>query len=268
MFGKDGGDWDRESRGLIPRAAEALFAQIQEGQKNGSSARISVFVSFLEIYLEQVRDLGFLVQSGTGPSSPPTKDKRGGSAGASYAATDHTNLDIYEDPSGMTLVKDLTYIEVQSAADVLSLLKAGYALRQTAATGQNDVSSRSHTVFTISAVQYRDGGQQPITGRLHLVDLAGSERLDKSHSDGQRLTETKSINKSLVALGKVVMSLAAQGATGSGADGTDKAGHIPFRDSKLTRLLKDSLQVRSFDWTALTLRTFAPQILFQSSWPH
>ena len=245
MFGKDAGDWERDSRGLIPRAAEALFGKIAEGQKNGSSARISVFVSFLEIYLEQVRDLGYLVQVGGAPGSPPLgKDKRGGGAGAasSYAATDHTNLEIYEDPSGMTLVKDLTYIEVTSAADVLSLLKAGYALRQTAATGQNDVSSRSHTVFTLSAVQYRDGGQQPITGRLHLVDLAGSERLDKSHSDGQRLTETKSINKSLVALGKVVMSLAAQG-PGSGTDGADK-GHVPFRDSKLTRLLKDSLQVR------------------------
>jgi hypothetical protein len=245
MFGKDAGDWERDSRGLIPRAAEALFGQIAEGQKNGSSARISVFVSFLEIYLEQVRDLGYLVQSGSAPGSPPLgKDRRGGGGGAgaaSYAATDHTNLEIYEDPSGMTLVKDLTYIEVTSAADVLALLKAGYALRQTAATGQNDVSSRSHTVFTLSAVQYRDGGQQPITGRLHLVDLAGSERLDKSYSDGQRLTETKSINKSLVALGKVVMSLASQG-PGGGVDGADK-GHVPFRDSKLTRLLKDSLQV-------------------------
>lgn len=157
------------------------------------------------------------------------------------------------------------------------MLRAGSELRQTAATGQNEASSRSHTVFTILVVRYRDG-QPPITGmrqqqhsaqsfhcakggisrlhlqimttfnpshpahigRLHLVDLAGSERLNKSNSEGARLTETKSINTSLTALGKVVMMLAAQKET---SNPVTLRQHVPFQDSKLTRLLKDSLQV-------------------------
>ncbi|GAX74811.1 hypothetical protein CEUSTIGMA_g2258.t1 [Chlamydomonas eustigma] len=223
-----GGDW--EARGLIPRAAEYLFKTVEEMQDRGS-AKLSVFVSFLEIYLEQVKDLGYFASTGS------TEKKK---AGPGFATVDPTNLDIYEDTSGLTLVKDLTYIPVQSALEVLDLLKAGLSMRQVAATGQNDVSSRSHTVFTLSIVQHRDK-QQPITGRLHLIDLAGSERLDKSHSEGARLTETKSINKSLTALGKVVMALGAAQSYSGDLSGTS-SHHIPFRDSKLTRLLKDSLQ--------------------------
>jgi len=226
MFGKETGEWDM--RGIIPRTAQLLFKSAAEVQQT-NPVRFTFFVSFLEIYLEQVRDLGYAVQG----------LKR---ASGTNIATDKTNLEIWEDPSGMTLVKDLTYVEVSKVEDVMSILKAGYALRQTASTAQNDVSSRSHTVFTISVVQYRDG-HQPVTGRLNLVDLAGSERLNKSHSEGQRLNETKAINKSLTALGKVVMTLAQEG---------DKP-HVPFRDSKLTRILKDSLQGNSFTSLMATL---------------
>ncbi|GFH14354.1 kinesin-like protein [Haematococcus lacustris] len=167
---------EHELRGLMPRAAEEVFRAAQEGSSQ-SPVRFSFFVSFLEIYLEQVK----------------------------------------------------------SPAEVLEVLRDGTSFRSTASTAQNDVSSRSHTIFTLSVVQRRDG-QRPITGRLHLVDLAGSERLTKSHSEGQRLTEAKAINKSLTALGKVVTALLQESSEGS------KPHHVPFRDTKLTRLLKDSLQ--------------------------
>eukprot|EP00197_Chlamydomonas_leiostraca_P006322 CAMPEP_0202863706 /NCGR_PEP_ID=MMETSP1391-20130828/4234_1 /ASSEMBLY_ACC=CAM_ASM_000867 /TAXON_ID=1034604 /ORGANISM="Chlamydomonas leiostraca, Strain SAG 11-49" /LENGTH=396 /DNA_ID=CAMNT_0049543365 /DNA_START=31 /DNA_END=1218 /DNA_ORIENTATION=+ len=223
MFGKETGE--HSLRGVIPRAAEELFKVAGEVAA-GSPVRYAFFVSFLEIYLEQVRDLGKGALLGGGGASKREMEEWAKSS-----------LDVMEDPSGQTSVKELTYIEVGSAAEVLHVLRDGQALRATASTNQNDVSSRSHTVFTISVVQYRDGNK-PVTGRLHLVDLAGSERLGKSGSEGQRLTEMKAINKSLTALGKVVMALSTEGSGGG-------VQHVPFRDSKLTRILKDSLQGNS-----------------------
>ena len=152
---------DREARGLIPRAAESLFASISaESQRGGGSpaARFTVFASFLDIYLEQIRDLG---ASGGGGSGKPRLSPQ--TSSSSYASSDPTNLELYEDAAGLTLVKGLTLVEVASAADVLSLLKAGFAARQPASGAVGDVSARSHTVFTLSVVQYREG-HQPITG--------------------------------------------------------------------------------------------------------
>lgn len=154
MFGKEAGEHDREARGLIPRAAEGLFASVAEAHKRGSSARYVVFVSLLEVFLEQVRDLGFIVQNGGRGGGGASESQRR----SSYPKADHTNLEIYEDASGATLVKDLTYIEVKGAAEVLDIVKAAAA-----AACQNDTSSRSHTVFTFSVVQYRDN-QKPSTG--------------------------------------------------------------------------------------------------------
>ena len=154
MVGRESGERsEREARGLIPRAAEELFASIDKAQRNGSGTRFVVFASFLDIHMEQVRDLGFIVQNG---GAIPE--------GGSYATTDPTNLEIYEDSSGAAMAKDLTYIEVKGAAEVLALVKAGYMLKQ---KGPTDLSSRSHTVITLSVVQYHDG-QKPITGLSHV----------------------------------------------------------------------------------------------------
>ena len=118
-------------------------------------------------------------------------------------------------------------VQVHSIQDVMSIIKIGNTLRQTAWTAQNDVSSRSHAVFSLSVVQCAtDGSDHTVTGRLNLIDLAGSERLKKSGSEDLRLREAKSINSSLSALGKVVIAIS--------QDDT----HVPFRDSKLTRVLK------------------------------
>ncbi|KAG2446452.1 hypothetical protein HYH02_008444 [Chlamydomonas schloesseri] len=289
MYGRQGcsvfaqpGTQEHNDLGVIPRACELLWKAasqvnrkaetIAAGGGANTTSRIKLFVSFMEIYLDQIRDLGAAAQAhlkAAAVRSPsPIAGDAAGNAGLSlsaYAADGggapgrssatslssagdyvRTNLDVMEDSSGMTFVKDLTFIEVASVEDMLAVLRAGYALRATAATAANDVSSRSHTVFTVSVVTYR-GEQQPVTGRLNLVDLAGSERQSKSGADGARLKEMSAINKSLAALGKVVMTLS-QGAAGSGLPPTASGGiglggapHVPFRDSKLTRVLKDSL---------------------------
>ncbi|KAG2433847.1 hypothetical protein HXX76_008203 [Chlamydomonas incerta] len=295
MYGREGcsvfaqpGTPDHSDLGVIPRACELLWkaasqvnrkAETTAATGGGNSApRIKLFVSFMEIYLDQIRDLGAAAQAHlkatAARSPPPIPGDAAGSAGlglSAYAADGggapgrssatslgaaadyvRTNLDVMEDSSGMTFVKDLTFMEVSSVEDMLAVLRAGYALRATAATAANDVSSRSHTVFTVSVVTYR-GEQQPVTGRLNLVDLAGSERQSRSGAEGARLKEMSAINKSLTALGKVVMTLS-QGSAGggglppaaSGGIGLGGAPHVPFRDSKLTRVLKDSLTGNSF----------------------
>eukprot|EP00803_Ostreobium_quekettii_P011013 evm.model.scf_946.1 EVM.evm.TU.scf_946.1 scf_946:6400-16587(+) len=247
MFGGPGGEWGE--RGLTPRAAEGLLqgAARLDGRGQG---RVQMYVSFLEIYLEHVRDLGraagALLPSGAWPGGGGRRSR------PSSAREDRCeDLDILEDPSGLTFVKDLTHVQVKTVDDVMTVLNAGQALRQTASTAQNDVSSRSHTVFTLTVVQHPDadgpGGGQPFVGKLNLVDLAGSERLNKSHSAGVRLQEAKAINTSLTALGKVVMSLSHEG----------DHGHVAFRDSRLTRILKDSLNGNSYTTLLANLNPIA-----------
>jgi hypothetical protein len=141
-------------------------------------------------------------------------------------------------------VQDLSVIPVTTLDEVMAIISAGVALRATYETSMNEVSSRSHTVFTLHVVQ-RERNQpdsQTTTGMLNLVDLAGSERLDKSKSEGQRMKEAVVINKSLSALGNVVMALQRSDYT-----------HVPYRDSKLTRLLQDSLGGNSYTTVLATL---------------
>jgi hypothetical protein len=121
----------------------------------------------------------------------------------------------------------MTHTEVQTAEDVWKVLQAAQALRQTSSTPGHNVSSRSHTIFTALLVRHMSGAPGAACSTLTLVDLAGSESA-KSGVEGQRLKETCSINSSLTALGKVVTALAVPGGR----------GHVPFRDSKLTHLLK------------------------------
>jgi hypothetical protein len=132
---------------------------------------------------------------------------------------------------------------------VLALMNEASALRATGATLMNEISSRSHTVFTLTLVQTNSASGETVSGRLHLVDLAGSERLKKSGSEGQRLKEALMINRSLSALGTVVVSLNA------GA----RAAHIPYRDSKLTRMLQDSLGGSSYTTLLATVNPVAAQ---------
>lgn len=118
MFGGTTGEWDQ--RGMMPRCAEHLFKLVSD-MKSSQGGRVSVFVSFLEIYLEQVRDLGYAAAKSQ-PSSPMEKEAR--RVAASGAAPDRNNMEIFDDPSGSTMVRDLTYIEVRMGRLLERTLKA------------------------------------------------------------------------------------------------------------------------------------------------
>lgn len=261
MYGPGGGIINAPSpsgtndgfRGIVPRCAQEVFNEA-EGRTPYSDA--SVAVSLCEIYCDRIRDLG-KAYAHRGDKTTHTADakvltlktselhqvavKSRGGFGANdphsiqqlYA---HENLELHEDHKGTVYVKGLTVIPVQSVPEVLSIIETGFKLRATHDTRMNNVSSRSHTIFTFHITQKDRGTGQSTTAQLHLVDLAGSERLSKSESTGQRLVEAQSINLSLASLGKVVVSLA----TVDPEEGTHSS-HIPYRDSKLTRLLQNSL---------------------------
>jgi hypothetical protein len=148
----------------------------------------------------------------------------------------HENLELRDDQHGGVFVRGLTVIPAQTVDEVLQVVETGFKLRATHETRMNSVSSRSHTIFTFHVTQKDRGTGQSTTAQLYLVDLAGSERLSRSESSGQRLVEAQSINLSLACLGKVVVALQ----TSDPRDGPS-AAHIPYRDSKLTRLLQGAL---------------------------
>ncbi|KAM9065869.1 kinesin-like protein KIF16B isoform 5-T5 [Sarcophilus harrisii] len=200
--------------GLIPRICEGLFTRINEMTK-WDEASFRTEVSYLEIYNERVRDLLRRKSSKT------------------------YNLRVREHPKEGPYVEDLSKHLVQNYSDVEELMDAGNINRTTAATGMNDVSSRSHAIFTINFTQAKFDSEMPCetVSKIHLVDLAGSERADATGATGVRLKEGGNINKSLVTLGNVISALAdlSQDAI------KKKQVFVPYRDSVLTWLLKDSL---------------------------
>lgn len=163
----------------------------------------TVRVSYMEIYMEKIRDL--LV---------PQND----------------NLPVHEEKNRGVYVKGLLEIYVSSVLEVFEVMRRGGLARATAATNMNQESSRSHSIFVITVTQKNVETGSAKSGQLFLVDLAGSEKVGKTGASGQTLEEAKKINKSLSALGMVINSL---------TDG--KSTHIPYRDSKLTRILQESL---------------------------
>uniref|UniRef100_A0A1X7UXS9 Kinesin motor domain-containing protein n=1 Tax=Amphimedon queenslandica TaxID=400682 RepID=A0A1X7UXS9_AMPQE len=198
----EGGN-DEMTRGIVPRASDEVFNYI----KTTASIKdqFLVRVLYLEIYNEKLTDL-----------LNPLQD----------------NLRIREDGVGGVYVEGLSEHVVRSTRELKKLIQDGASLRKTASTRMNVESSRSHTVFTIiveHAICTAEGGRIVTIGKLRLVDLAGSEKLD-SDAKLQQQTETKNINVSLHTFGKVVMSLT-----------SSSSPHIPYRDSKLTRILQDSL---------------------------
>ncbi|KAK2640883.1 hypothetical protein Ddye_022646 [Dipteronia dyeriana] len=196
--------------GMTPRVFECLFSRIQKekNERKDEKIRFTCKCSFLEIYNEQILDL-------LDPSS--------------------NNLQIREDTKKGVYVENLKEIEVTSARDVIQQLIQGAANRKVAATNMNLASSRSHSVFTciIESKWESQGVIHHRFARLNLVDLAGSERQKSSGAEGERLKEATNINKSLSTLGLVIMNLV--------NISNGKSLHVPYRDSKLTFLLQDSL---------------------------
>jgi hypothetical protein len=189
--------------GIIPRTAAYIFEEINRGNLLGQE--FTVKVSFLEVYKEVIHDLLLTSARNTIP------------------------LRIREGKESEVYVEGLTAEYCADAADILTLTRRGHLNRAQAHTEMNAESSRSHSLFTIEVSQNLEDGSSR-TGKLHLADLAGSERVGKSNAEGDQLREAQKINQSLSALGNCISAL------------TDsKRTHVPFRDSKLTFLLKDSL---------------------------
>ncbi|KAI9867605.1 MAG: Kinesin heavy chain [Trichoglossum hirsutum] len=196
-----GSDIDNdESRGIIPRIVEQIFASILASPEN---IEYTVRVSYMEIYMERIRDL---------------------------LAPQNDNLPVHEEKNRGVYVKGLLEIYVSSVQEVYEVMRRGGTARAVAATNMNQESSRSHSIFVVTIAQKNVETGSAKSGQLFLVDLAGSEKVGKTGASGQTLEEAKKINKSLSALGMVINSL---------TDG--KSTHIPYRDSKLTRILQESL---------------------------
>ncbi|PWA13800.1 hypothetical protein CCH79_00016917 [Gambusia affinis] len=160
-------------------------------------------VSYFEIYLDKIRDL---------------------------LDVSKTNLAVHEDKNRVPYVKGCTERFVSSPEEVMDVIDEGKANRHVAVTNMNEHSSRSHSIFLINIKQENVETEKKLSGKLYLVDLAGSEKVSKTGAEGAVLDEAKNINKSLSALGNVISAL---------AEGTKS--HVPYRDSKMTRILQDSL---------------------------
>jgi len=217
-FTMEGGDgredpsvtWENDpTAGIIPRALAQLFDELRVQQ----DAEFTVRVSFLELYNEEIFDL-------------------------LSANDDTTRLKLFEDPTrkGSVVVQGLEEALVQNKSEVYKILEKGSAKRKTAATLMNAHSSRSHTVFTVTVHMKEssvEGEEVLRCGKLNLVDLAGSENIGRSGAMDKRAREAGNINQSLLTLGRVITCL------------VDRVRHIPYRESKLTRLLQDSLGGRT-----------------------
>ncbi|KAI0422717.1 P-loop containing nucleoside triphosphate hydrolase protein [Xylaria grammica] len=197
-----------DAAGIIPRVLHSLFKKLDT-----EDTESFVKCSFIELYNEELRDL--------------------------MAVEENTKLKIFDDASrkghATTVVQGVEETHIRNAAEGIKLLQQGSLKRQVAATKCNDLSSRSHTVFTITAcVKKAEGGEDWVSaGKLNLVDLAGSENIQRSGAENKRAAEAGLINKSLLTLGRVINAL------------VDRNPHIPYRESKLTRLLQDSLGGRT-----------------------
>uniref|UniRef100_A0AAG5DUG3 Kinesin motor domain-containing protein n=1 Tax=Anopheles atroparvus TaxID=41427 RepID=A0AAG5DUG3_ANOAO len=224
--GFDPSEAQEAQEGIIPRAVRHLFEGITQLQQNPYDAdgkylgtvTFSVAAQFMELYNEEIIDL----------LDPYNKGGR--------------VFKIFEDTAGGISVAGATIKPLAGPQEAMNCLQRGALARTTASTQMNEQSSRSHALFTILIRRQRvlsaeqcgnvDGDTETLTSKFHFVDLAGSERLKRTGATGERAREGISINCGLLALGNVISAL---------GDKTKKVSHVPYRDSKLTRLLQDSL---------------------------
>ncbi|GAV63199.1 Kinesin domain-containing protein, partial [Cephalotus follicularis] len=194
---------DEQKKGLLPRVVDGLFEHIKSSDESNV---YTIKLAMVEIYMEKVRDLFDL-----------SKD----------------NIQIKESRVQGILLSGITEISIQNPTEALQSLSSGIANRTVGETQMNMASSRSHCVYILTVQQQLTKDKRVKTGKLMLVDLAGSEKVEKTGAEGRVLEEAKTINKSLSDLGNVINALTC------GSQG--KANHIPYRDSKLTRILQDAL---------------------------
>ncbi|XP_027093253.1 kinesin-like protein KIN-4A isoform X3 [Coffea arabica] len=223
--------------GLIPQAMNALFSKIETLKHQ---TEFQLHVSFIEIHKEEVRDL-------LDPSSANKSETTNGHVGK-LTIPGKSPIQIRETSNGVITLAGSTERSIQTLKEMADCLEQGSLSRATGSTNMNNQSSRSHAIFTITMEQMHKlnpmtlsngnaneyTNEEYLCAKLHLVDLAGSERAKRTGSDGLRFKEGVHINKGLLALGNVISAL--------GDEKKRKEGvHVPYRDSKLTRLLQDSL---------------------------
>jgi len=209
----------KENPGIIPQLNDEMFQRIVTSQAENPAKKFLVTCSFMEIYNEVLYDL-----------LDPSIGK-----GASKSRKD-SNIEIKEHPALGVYVQGLQEIAVDSHVKIEQLMTQGNDMRAVAATNMNATSSRSHSIFIIKITQKEAiaGQQKEVRATINLVDLAGSERVSKTGATGDKLKEGANINKSLSALGNVINALAEQSKK-------NKKVFIPYRNSKLTRVLQESL---------------------------
>lgn len=246
-----------EHAGIIPRVLVDLFQELTK-----QSAEYSVKISFLELYNEKLKDLlpqdsnndGESIRifdnnnsNGNNATNNISNNNTSSKINNTSFSNNNTNNKSSSPNNNITIVtnnnnnsnqpsimvKGMDEIYIKSAYEGLQLLTEGSLKRKVASTKCNDLSSRSHTIFTITTnitkINPATGEQYVKVGKLNLVDLAGSENISRSGAENKRAQEAGLINKSLLTLGRVINSL------------VDRSQHIPYRESKLTRLLQDSL---------------------------
>ncbi|KAI9264808.1 hypothetical protein BY458DRAFT_223046 [Sporodiniella umbellata] len=207
-----------EHEGIVPRCIVDLFRKLKEQSDANTEFRHEVYVSFLELYNEELIDL----------LNPQTAlKKKGGSQVVAPA-----EVTIREDIAGNIYWSGVREELCLNPEQVVSFLAKGSLCRTTGSTDMNTVSSRSHAVFSVILKLQKSPSEPSLTSKFHFVDLAGSERLKRTNAQGDRAREGISINSGLLALGNVISAL---------GDDSRKTTHVPYRDSKLTRLLQDSL---------------------------
>lgn len=187
-------------KGIIPRMVSTIFEQVESADE---TVEFMVGVSYIEIYMEKIRDL-----------LNPVND----------------NLQVRENKQRGIYVEGTTEVSVACEEDVMRVMRMGQSNRSVGFTNMNAESSRSHSLFIVNIMQKDTRTGSKKAGKLYLVDLAGSEKVGKTGAKGTTLDEAKMINKSLSALGNVINAL---------TDGKSK--HVPYRDSKLTRVLQESI---------------------------
>ncbi|GMI64891.1 hypothetical protein like AT5G60930 [Hibiscus trionum] len=224
---------NESNAGIIPKVMEAIF---ERAEATKHSTEYLIRVSFIEIFKEEVFDLL--------DSNPAASSKVEGVSLAKPAAPGKLPIQIRETVNGGITLAGVTEAEVRTKEEMTLYLSRGSLSRATGSTNMNSLSSRSHAIFTITMEQKKtascsnevnnDIGDDILCAKLHLVDLAGSERAKRTGADGMRFKEGVHINKGLLALGNVISALGDEKKRKEG-------GHVPYRDSKLTRLLQDSL---------------------------
>ncbi|KAJ0253009.1 Kinesin-like protein KIN-4A [Hirschfeldia incana] len=227
---------DTSQTGIVPQVMNALFTKIETLK---DQIEFQIHVSFIEIHKEEVQDL----------LDPSTVNKSDSTSNGKVAhVPGKPPIQIRESSNGVITLAGSTEVSVSTLKEMAACLDQGSVSRATGSTNMNNQSSRSHAIFTISVEQMRkintdspENGtcngslkEEYLCAKLHLVDLAGSERAKRTGSDGMRFKEGVHINKGLLALGNVISALGDEKKRKDGA-------HVPYRDSKLTRLLQDSL---------------------------